>query len=384
MVAANPSTIWAQLSAPYSGIGAVPFVNTDGLTINTDVLNFYYNQATHQLSVETNGDQTGTDAINTYYQQDSYLPNATIVALTTSVGVQPQLSGSTPGHTASSSQGTGLVPLPSLSGDFIGQFSAWGCVLSGAVNTYTPFGSVYTTAVGAVANNMGGEIHIATKADGGTLTDRLIIDQNGNIGFGSPTYPWDPVNYRAIDLDFAMSIGSSLVNFNAGIGSNYYNATGNVNTAKVAGGASQVFMSSGSITLQTAPVVAAGAALTFAAGFQVDIAQNSITRAGTADRGKSIQIPVTGFAITIANNIKTLILNPAGILATGIVTMPTTPVDGQEIIINSTQTITALTVSPNAGQNIKNAPTTLVPSLTGSYGYMWVYDTATATWYRKY
>jgi len=42
----NPSTIWTQLSLPYSPIGSLPFVDVDGVTINTDVLNFYYTNAT--------------------------------------------------------------------------------------------------------------------------------------------------------------------------------------------------------------------------------------------------------------------------------------------------------------------------------------------------
>lgn len=41
----NPSTIWAQLSLPNPAVGSVPFVFTDGATIVTDVVNFFYTQA---------------------------------------------------------------------------------------------------------------------------------------------------------------------------------------------------------------------------------------------------------------------------------------------------------------------------------------------------
>lgn len=39
---ANPSTVWAQLSLPYSPVGSVPYVTTDGQSILTDVLHFKY------------------------------------------------------------------------------------------------------------------------------------------------------------------------------------------------------------------------------------------------------------------------------------------------------------------------------------------------------
>lgn len=39
---ANPSTIWAQLALPNPPAGSVPYVLSDGATIGTDVLNFFY------------------------------------------------------------------------------------------------------------------------------------------------------------------------------------------------------------------------------------------------------------------------------------------------------------------------------------------------------
>ncbi len=99
-----------------------------------------------------------------------------------------------------------------------------------------------------------------------------------------------------------------------------------------------------------------------------------------ADLSKSVQVPTTGFTITVANNTSTLILNPAGTLATGTVTMPATPIDGQEVRFSSTQTVTTLTVSPNTSQTISNAPTTIAPG----QGYAWIYHLATTNWFRLY
>jgi hypothetical protein len=46
----NPSTVWTQLSAPNQPAGAIPFVYTDNYDIQTDVLNFFYAQASSTLS----------------------------------------------------------------------------------------------------------------------------------------------------------------------------------------------------------------------------------------------------------------------------------------------------------------------------------------------
>jgi hypothetical protein len=95
-------------------------------------------------------------------------------------------------------------------------------------------------------------------------------------------------------------------------------------------------------------------------------------------KSKSVQTPTTGFSITIDNWINALILTPAGTLATGTVTMCAAPVDGMEASISTSQTITGLTVSPNGGQTIVGAPTTLA---AGS-GCKFLYDTGSARWLR--
>jgi hypothetical protein len=104
--------------------------------------------------------------------------------------------------------------------------------------------------------------------------------------------------------------------------------------------------------------------------------------ASLAPGSKSIQVPLTGFSITIAAGVELIILNPAGVLATGTIVMPAGAGDGDRVKITSTQTITALTVSPSKGQTVKNAPTALTVSTTAPYGYEFVFDAASATWYR--
>src|SRR5205823_1393392 len=78
-----------------------------------------------------------------------------------------------------------------------------------------------------------------------------------------------------------------------------------------------------------------------------------------ADQSKSLQVPTTGFSITIGAGVSTLLLNPAGTLATGSITMPAVPVDGQIVRLATTQTVTALTLAANTGHTISGNVTTL-------------------------
>lgn len=90
------------------------------------------------------------------------------------------------------------------------------------------------------------------------------------------------------------------------------------------------------------------------------------------------QVLTTGFSYTFASGITTLIAEPAGTLATGAITMPSTPADGMVIAFNSTQIITTLTVSANTGQSIVDAVTTLA----AGGGAKYIYRLANTTWYR--
>ena len=89
------------------------------------------------------------------------------------------------------------------------------------------------------------------------------------------------------------------------------------------------------------------------------------------------QVPLTGFALTIDAVISTLILDPAGTLASGTITMPVNPSDGQIVRVASSKAITSITFSPNTGQAIANAPT----SFNAGDGYEFVYAAAQTTWY---
>ena len=89
----------------------------------------------------------------------------------------------------------------------------------------------------------------------------------------------------------------------------------------------------------------------------------------------------TGFSIQINNDSQSvwLILTPTGTFAAGTLVLPAVAncLDRQEILVNTTQTVTALTVSGN-GATVTGAPTTLAAN-----GYFRLrFDGVTKTWYR--
>ncbi len=96
------------------------------------------------------------------------------------------------------------------------------------------------------------------------------------------------------------------------------------------------------------------------------------------DGSYSRQVPAAGFAITISNICERLILDPAGALASGAITMPASPRDGQICKISSSQNVAALTHAPNTGQTLNGALTAL--SANGFAEY--IYVAAVTAWYR--
>ena len=78
----------------------------------------------------------------------------------------------------------------------------------------------------------------------------------------------------------------------------------------------------------------------------------------------NIYTPGTGFSIGVPTPVSQqqwMLLQPAGTLATGTITLPlnTTTPDGTEVLITSTQIVTSLTVGLNGATAAFGAPTTL-------------------------
>lgn len=93
--------------------------------------------------------------------------------------------------------------------------------------------------------------------------------------------------------------------------------------------------------------------------------------------------PGTGFNIAVQTPVSEqqwLIIQPAGTLAAGTVTLPlnTQTPDGTEVLITTTQTITAFTLALNGAADAYGAPTTLAAE---SFFRVRFYA-ATNSWYR--
>ena len=90
---------------------------------------------------------------------------------------------------------------------------------------------------------------------------------------------------------------------------------------------------------------------------------------------------VTGFSIQINNDSDSiwLVLTPTAGFAAGTLVLPSVAncVDRQEILVNSTQAVTTLTIS-NGGATVTGAPTTLAANAF----FRLRFDTVTDTWYR--
>ena len=89
----------------------------------------------------------------------------------------------------------------------------------------------------------------------------------------------------------------------------------------------------------------------------------------------------TGFTVTISatNSSIWLILTPVAGYAAGTIVLPPIAncVDRQEILVNTTQAVTALTITGN-GSSVSGAPTTLA---AGS-SFRLRFDIVTSTWYK--
>jgi hypothetical protein len=76
----------------------------------------------------------------------------------------------------------------------------------------------------------------------------------------------------------------------------------------------------------------------------------------------NLYTPTPGFALPVPNSgNQWMQLQPAGTLATGTITLPlnTLTPDGTEVLITTTQTVTALTIALNGATAASGAPTTL-------------------------
>lgn len=87
----------------------------------------------------------------------------------------------------------------------------------------------------------------------------------------------------------------------------------------------------------------------------------------------------TGFTVTVTETVNVwLLLAPVATYATGTIVLPTTPTDKQEIKVNSSREVTALTINGSGAGVSAGVPTTIAAN-----GHFTIkYDGVSATWYR--
>ena len=181
---------------------------------------------------------------------------------------------------------------------------------------------------------------------------RNYISTNGSV-------PWYVINFAGSNItDIATRDHDQLQNIDGGTAGEHYHLTAAQHAALTAGPHNTLSGLQGGTSGEYYHLTAN----------EVRNARNTLERV----------VPTTGFTNTIANTTSYYVIEPAGTLATGTLTMPASPVNEQVVTIASTQIITALTHSPNTGQTLKGALTTIAANGNAS----WIYRTANTTWYR--
>jgi hypothetical protein len=97
----------------------------------------------------------------------------------------------------------------------------------------------------------------------------------------------------------------------------------------------------------------------------------------------NLYTPATGFNITVPTPVSEqqwMVIQPAGTLAAGTITLPlnTGVPDGTQVLVTTTQIITSFTLAVNGAANAYGAPTTLAAN---AFFTMRFYQ-ATNSWYR--
>ena len=94
----------------------------------------------------------------------------------------------------------------------------------------------------------------------------------------------------------------------------------------------------------------------------------------------SYQTPSGGATLTATAHLAAYVLEPAASLASLTVVLPPNANDGDVFEIATTATITALTVSPAAGQSVKGGSL----MLAANGGIAFRFRAANSTWYRRF
>lgn len=119
-----------------------------------------------------------------------------------------------------------------------------------------------------------------------------------------------------------------------------------------------------------------GGARKAAASVLLAYIQDNITLPGALENQYAAP-SATGFSVTVDAGPTWLILTPVAGYAAGTIVLASEPEDGDEVLCNCTQSVTALTVSGN-GNTVTGAPTTMA----ANDFFRLRFESVTGTWYR--
>lgn len=94
--------------------------------------------------------------------------------------------------------------------------------------------------------------------------------------------------------------------------------------------------------------------------------------------------PAAANLLSATNLMGGLILIGQGNLSKLNISLPPTPIDGQQFAVGSNQTVAVVSIAASAPttQSVANTPTVITPSTTGSFNYRFVWNAASSTWWR--
>lgn len=255
-------------------------------------------------------------------------------------------------------------------------------------------GSTLTRATDFFSNGASGHISTnnASFTDNNSYTGNYFLNQAGTdpnvlagnlttTGSVTVTPPSGTVGLTINTAGTTTAINSIIINSLA-------NTTGNVIQFQNASSASALIGTGGGnvVTSTTnADIVLrsqAGAIYLAANGnnktVTVDVNQNFITAGGSATAGYQTSSPVAAATVTGTANTPGLLLTPAGTLATLTIKLPSSPIDGMQWWIATSQTITAVTYQDSGGTagNVVGGLASLATS-----GARFVYSSGTSKWY---
>lgn len=177
------STIWAQLAGLNAAAGSIVYLGPDSATPVLDAANLNYDQVLkHQYigfaynPAYTRYGSTDVAGLTIEKMIDSYV----------AAPLQATYGGNAE-HAVTSSQGSAQVPQFSTAGDLLGIFSGRGYYSSNPGSVAPGFGRFADIEIYAdggnvpVVGNVGGQIQIKTKANGGILTTAITIKQDQSV-----------------------------------------------------------------------------------------------------------------------------------------------------------------------------------------------------------